>query len=299
MVDQWQAAGEKTGGPLDLKADQVAEAFVFGQLREVFGGPGKSSEILARDVAASPFPVAVQVLPKVRQLQARADRVGPGELLGVILGGQAEQDTADRIGRAATVIEDFLKRFVMRLPLVLAERVGQIGKGLLREFKLTDRLGQRDQDRVLRLPSKAGVQFRLPGVESLEGDLRRGGFVGQIVRGPAVRIDVVEGLTIATGQKNRPHQKVFIVAAGDPPTQFFSSRQVGRRSSGAGAHSRRDGWWRSWHFIKVFPEKYVRQPVLADGLGVPSLPRLTYSGQSEARFPDNPFWTILPVGEER
>ncbi len=79
-------------------------------------------QIALRQVHASLAPVERDVLPEVGKLQAGADRIGLLQKLRFAAAKQLQQQTPDRIGRAAAVIGQRLERVVADRDDVLRKR---------------------------------------------------------------------------------------------------------------------------------------------------------------------------------
>src|SRR5947209_6120927 len=74
----------------------------------------------------------------------------------------------------------------------------------------------------------ACIQFLVPLVEQLEGELRVSGLVAKIIGNAAVGIDAVEMWTEALGEKPRCYVEVFIVRGGQPFAVCKRLRERGR-----------------------------------------------------------------------
>ena len=114
---------------------------------------------------------------------------------------QVQHQAADRVGRAAAVVEQFRVIGVALLDDILGEGVEQIAEELERQRVLANDLGQRDEQRCLR--SSAGgdaIQFRLICSEAGQPFLRRRvAFVGNVVGRPCKAIDDLDRPTQGRG----------------------------------------------------------------------------------------------------
>ena len=91
------------------------------------------------NVQAPVLRVAAEVLPEVGELQRGTDGVGAGQRIGVADFVKVEQEPADRVGRAATVVEQRRAIGVADRRHVLREGVEQIAEQADRETMPFDR----------------------------------------------------------------------------------------------------------------------------------------------------------------
>ena len=96
-----------------------------------------------RDVEAAAGDVDSEVLPEVRQLQRRADRVRLLQRFPAVNAVKVEQQAANRIRRAPAVVEQFGAVSVGVLHDILLERAQEVGERRDREAVQGDRLGER------------------------------------------------------------------------------------------------------------------------------------------------------------
>src|SRR5579864_1276506 len=100
-----------------------------------------------------------------------------------------------------TVAEQVVKGLVASDGLVLAEGGEQIRELVLGNFEFADGAGESHEHGMARIAGVAGIQFRFPLIEQLQGCRRISGFVTQVVGGAAVSVHVEEMLAKALGKK--------------------------------------------------------------------------------------------------
>ena len=105
---------------------------------------------LARHVQAAGAPVAAEVLPEVRELQRRAQRVRRSIERLVAIAGDPQHEPADRIGRAAAVVEHVGPRGVASRRDILTERAHEIVEERQRQIERSDRVAERDEQSARR-----------------------------------------------------------------------------------------------------------------------------------------------------
>ena len=139
-----------------------------------------STRNLERHVQTPLRPVALEVLPEVRELQRRADGVGSRVERAVAVAGHGQHEAADRIRRTPAIVEQSLPRLVSSGHDVLSKRAEQIVEQRHVEAMHGHRLGKRREDLrrigvVVRRRSSGGrgVQTLAPVIEPGQPRLRR------------------------------------------------------------------------------------------------------------------------------
>ena len=148
--------------------------------------------IFLGNVDAANRQVACHVLPEVRELQPRTDKIRECGTLGVVATEQVQHEVPDGVRGVSAVLQEFVEGRVIGLRLILPERDEQILERLGRDGFLADRLLQRDHHRVFRRAVVASLQFALPPCEQRQRGVAAARFIGEIVGPTAVRIDRVK-----------------------------------------------------------------------------------------------------------
>src|SRR5579871_3988079 len=134
--------------------------------------------------------------------------------LGILVSAEIKHKMAHRICRVLAVSKHIVEGLEAGDSLILTKGDQQIGKFMLRNFKLAHRFCQRDKYRMLWRSLVTGVKFTLPLIEKFE----RGGciadFIAEIVRDPAVRVHVVKVLTQPGWKKPCGNGEIFVMRAG-------------------------------------------------------------------------------------
>ncbi len=102
--------------------------------------------------------------------------------------------------------------------LVLAEGAQQIAEGLHRNIFRADGLAQSDQNRMRRSAARFvdEPQLVFPGIEQCQRSHGSGDFVAQIIRPPAIGIDIVEMLMQAARQQTGDYVEILVVMGRQP-----------------------------------------------------------------------------------
>jgi hypothetical protein len=138
-----------------------------------------------------------EVLPEIRELQGRAQRIRRSIERVVLVSGDAEHEAPDRVRGSAAVVEDVGPRVVSGRHGILTERAEQIVTQRDRQIERPDRMGQRDNNHILMslwrgvhpFAGDRRMQPSLPRVEArpaLRGGRRS--LVGDIVRHARKRV---------------------------------------------------------------------------------------------------------------
>ena len=161
---------------------------------------------LARHVEPADPPVVAEVLPEVGQLQRGAQRVRRSIERVVAVAGDAQHETADRIGRSTAVIQHVAPRGVAGRHGILTERAHEIVEQRDGQVERPDRVADRGQNRSSRsvVPgsparrAESGATIRRDG--AMQAGLpraqlglplagRRRAFVGDVVGDPREGIE--------------------------------------------------------------------------------------------------------------
>ncbi len=202
-------------------------------------------DVLERHVQSSQPPVAADVLPEVRQLQRRAQRVGgPVELL-IVVARNPQHETAHRVCRSPAVVEHVVPRLVPVRRDILTKRAEQILEELHRKVARANRLSNREKYLIGRIAGfglYTRVQPVLPIVQqpqALNG--RPTALVGKVIRRARKRIERRHVRAHGGGQQPRRNREILVVRARHPlarsiggahrrlihPPAFRHSRQAG------------------------------------------------------------------------
>ena len=132
---------------------------------------------------------------------------------------QIQDQPSDGIRGVSAIVQKLLPGSVAGLRLVLAEGGKEVFERLLGYLKLTDGRAKGDEDRVNRFTLVAEIQVFIPFIQELQRALRIPGFIGQVVRNPAVSIDVGKMLAQSARQQKRDYREVFVMAPGERATK--------------------------------------------------------------------------------
>ena len=135
---------------------------------------------------------------------------------------------SDWIGRVPAVAQQVLKGLVSSHRLVLAKCLKKIGKFVFWYIEGPHRLCQRYKYGMPRAPGVTGVQLGFPLIEQSQRSCRITDLIAQIIRDPAVGVDVEEMLTKLLRQETGNDGEIFVMPAGQP-TAVLPSFQFRRR----------------------------------------------------------------------
>ncbi len=139
---------------------------------------------------------------------------------------QVQDQAADRVGRAAAVVEQFRVVGVAFLDDILREGVEQVAEELDRQGVFANHFGERDEK--WRLRRRAGcdaVQFRLIGGQAGQPFFgHRIAFVGDVVGAAGKTIDRLDRPTQMRGNEEGGNREVFVVIDGHWPRSIWLSR---------------------------------------------------------------------------
>ncbi len=141
-----RAAGARRHAPQDA-APRIGQPAVV----EVLHARAFGFDVVERDIEAAVLPVAIEILPEIRQLQRRAERVGRAIEPWVVVPGNPKHQPADRIGRSAAVVEHALPRVVAMRRDILTKRAEQIVEERHWKIAGADGRAQREKHTVVRM----------------------------------------------------------------------------------------------------------------------------------------------------
>jgi hypothetical protein len=170
------------------------------------------------NINATFFEVSRNVLPEIRELQGGTSVVGEFLPRFVSIATEVKNEPADRIRRVNAIVDQGIPVRIAVHRLVLAEGTQQIGEGLGRNILCADSFAQGDQDGMSRpaIALKNRSQLFFPSVEQCQRTGGIGYFVAQVVRPPAVGVNIVEILVQATGQQAGDNIEILIVMGSQP-----------------------------------------------------------------------------------
>ena len=144
-MDERCATLYQGAGAVNLEIHQCRPVGRPVALRDIYLADVKAREVAQRYVNPLFFPVDRNILPKIDQLQGSADAVGLFQMLRFGSAKQVQYQTPDRIGRAATIVEQFRVIGVSRFHNILRESVEQVAEELDGQGMGSDHLGEFDE----------------------------------------------------------------------------------------------------------------------------------------------------------
>ena len=142
---QRRAREHQLARPGDELGDQRADPVAVAQREQIVDRDAVALRVGRRHVDAAARCVAADVLPEIRELERAADRVGARERDRVVDAVKVKQQAADRVGRAATVVEQPRAVGVAGLHGVGREGVEQVREKRGRQTVSCDGAGQRSE----------------------------------------------------------------------------------------------------------------------------------------------------------
>lgn len=180
---------------------------------------------IERNIDAAFFEVAIDVLPKIGELESGAGGVRQRLALFVAIAAKIEDEAADGIRGKNAVADHGVPSRITLDGLVLAEGAQEIGEGLFGNILGRYGLAQREEDGMRRAAVVAIVEFALPPIEEFEGALFLRDFVAEIIGPAAIGVEVVEMLPQPPRQHAAGDGEILVVAAGQPPAVAAASPQ--------------------------------------------------------------------------
>ncbi len=156
---------------------------------------------LTRNVDPVLAKVDGHVLPMVRKLEPRADRVGQGRQGRIGVAEHQKHEAAHGVGRAAAIVEELVPGVVAALYGVLAEGRKQIEEQLLGDAQAADGLAEGHEDRVLRVARVRRMEACFPLVELLAPHPLVHRLVGEIVGRTGERVEGVDVPPLVLGDE--------------------------------------------------------------------------------------------------
>ena len=125
--------------------------------------------------------VAANVLPKVCELECGAGVIGEELSFFITVATHVEDEAADRVCGARTVIEKLIPCIVASDALILFEGVDEIKKGLFGDVEFFDGGCECDVDGMLGRTGVAAIELIFPPIEKLEGMLGVAYLIAKVV----------------------------------------------------------------------------------------------------------------------
>ena len=135
-------------------------------------------------------------------------------MLFTLFAASVEHQPAHRVGRIAAIGQQILYGCEMGDGLVLAESDQQIGQRLLGNAAGTDRLGQRNKNRMAGAALIAGIEFPAPQVEQGKRLCRIAYLVSEIVGDAAIGVEAVKVGAQSLGKKPGADVEILVVRLG-------------------------------------------------------------------------------------
>ena len=210
---EWGAGCEQPAGAVGFEREQCPPAVVAARFRDVRFGHSEAGEILLRQVNPVLAPIHRDVLPEVDKLQRGADCVRMGEIGGRCRAIEVQEQPADRVGRAPTVVEQIGMSGVARRRDVLPECRKEIPEWVHRQRVPLNRGGEVGKRRIgLRTTGRDAIEGALEAVQRGEpfGRLRVT-LVGQVVGGAREPVNRQDCRPQVPRQQERGDGKVFVM----------------------------------------------------------------------------------------
>src|SRR5215813_9250284 len=213
------SAIEQLPRPFDLEFEQRGVTFAESFLPQVIVADPEPCHLILRQVDPILPYVDFHILPKIGELQRRANAIRKAVQALLAVTEQKQDQTADRVRRARAIIEDLVEIGVAPFDHVLLEGRKQVAEELNRQLQFTDRFRQRDEDRMVGLAPITVFQFSLPIVERGQSP-RLGGsasfvtFVGEVVRDSGERVYAVDVSAAVSGYEQRAYGKILVMRPG-------------------------------------------------------------------------------------
>ena len=199
--------------------------------------------LVARHVEPAGPPVPAEVLPEIRELQRRAQRVRRSVERVVAIAADAQHEPSHRIRRAAAVVEHVGPRSVARRHGILTERAQQIVEQRQRKVERANRVTERERNQLVAIRGPAIIDVSDVHVSSsfsaaarwirschrrklfLPFGRRRAALVGDVVRDARERIHRRDVRPHRRGQQARRDGKVFVVRSRQRLARRVRARQ--------------------------------------------------------------------------
>jgi hypothetical protein len=178
--------------------------------------------------------IGTNILPEIGELKSAAGLVGQFLALSIAIAAKVENQTADGIGAAAAIIENFGKRLVSQHALILFKCVDQVKKRLNWQLVPGDRIGQGDEDSRRSMTREAVDRLPAKIRQKPQGLIGIAGFITQIIGHSAKRVDVAKILPKVAREQKRDDGEILVVAQCQPTGLGLGIREGGCRGAGHG-----------------------------------------------------------------
>ena len=178
------------------------------------------ADIIQRHIEAIALPVAPDILPEVRQLQRRAERIGRFIQATIGVPRDSQHEASHRVRGSAAVIEHAVPGLVAVRRDILTKRAEQILEQADRKIAGANRGAHGEKHLIRRIALRnldTRVQPIVPIVQQPPPLLRRpASFVCEIVGGAGKRVERRDVRPHRRRQQSGRHGKIFVVGARQP-----------------------------------------------------------------------------------
>ena len=187
-------------------------------------------DVVERRVESPFLPIALEILPEVRELQRGAERVRRAIEPRIVVPGDAEHEPSDRVRRAAAVIEQARPRVVPMRRDILTKRAEQIVEERHRKMTRANGRTERHEHTVVRSAFRhARVQPILPIIQQPQ-PFRVGppSLVGKVVCCPGKRVERGDVRPHARRHQPGGDREIFVVGSHEALALGVGGPQSGR-----------------------------------------------------------------------
>lgn len=201
--------------PFHLKLHQPGKVVIVFFADQILFRHMKTVEIFLGDVDPSLSKIDGDVLPEVGKLKGSADRVRVLEKRGIRITDDVKDNPADRIGGMAAVVEEVVEGPVPGggdVHFKGGQKILKIGE---RDVEASDRLAERDKNRVGLFPFCQVNEMRLPFEQFLHPRAVILRLVGEIVGCSRKGVDATDVRPEFFRDESRGDGEVFVMVPGD------------------------------------------------------------------------------------
>jgi hypothetical protein len=148
-----------------------------------------AASVFSGQVNPTSLAIAANVLPKIDQLQASADRVRQGDPLALSAASQSQDDPTHGVSRPLAIRKQLITRLILSDLLILGEGVKQVNKRGDRQVVPLHGPGQGDKNRMVWPSGKTGFQAVSPGSQGYRR-ISLGRLIRKVITPAGVGVDV-------------------------------------------------------------------------------------------------------------
>ncbi len=230
---QMNPSPEDRAGTIDLKRHEASERFLgLPGHNEIFAAV-VATYIFSRKVQSAARYIDAEVLPEVRQLERRADRIRFPVEATVAVSEQPQDDPSDWIRRPATIIQHISKGLIASDRYILAKCREKVRQQFLREVMFPDGAAQCDERGMVCITAIRPLYSNTPSLQFFQSlVLFKARFVGDVIGDPRKRVHGCDVGPYLSREYPRSDRKILVMRRGQLQTPLKGRVDVPRAVRG-------------------------------------------------------------------